>query len=127
VGVNPEGESIKPEDENDETKGEENGRKVERTIYIDTGTGTRVDEIKIGNPPKTNRSRRRTPKASPAPASRGFSESQIEVIRYLPFTEMDGRRANAPPLINIRLCPSILFVATMALASSWLRSRAIIR
>jgi hypothetical protein len=50
VGVNPEGESIKPEDENDETKGEENGTKVERTIYIDTDTGTRVDEIKIGKP-----------------------------------------------------------------------------
>lgn len=46
VGMNPEGESIKPEDEND--KGEENGTKVECTIYIDTDTGTRVEEIKIG-------------------------------------------------------------------------------
>jgi hypothetical protein len=48
MGVNPEGESIKPEDEGDETQGEENGTKVERTIYIDTDTGTHVEEIKIG-------------------------------------------------------------------------------
>jgi hypothetical protein len=48
MGVNPEGESIKPEDEDDETQGEENGTKVERTIYIDTDTDTHVEEIKIG-------------------------------------------------------------------------------
>jgi hypothetical protein len=48
MGVNPEGESIKPEDEGDETQGEENGTKVERTIYIDTDTDTHVEEIKIG-------------------------------------------------------------------------------
>jgi hypothetical protein len=48
MGVNPEGESIKPEDEGDEPQGEENGTKVERTIYIDTDTGTHVREIKIG-------------------------------------------------------------------------------
>jgi hypothetical protein len=48
MDVNPEGESIKPEDEGDETQGEENGTKVERTIYIDTDTGTHVEELKIG-------------------------------------------------------------------------------
>ena len=48
MGVNPEGESIKPEDEGDESQGEENRTKVERTIYIDTDTGTHVEEIKIG-------------------------------------------------------------------------------
>jgi hypothetical protein len=48
MGVNPEGESIKPEDEGDETQGEENGTKVERTIYFDADTGTHVEEIKIG-------------------------------------------------------------------------------
>jgi hypothetical protein len=48
MDVNPEGESIKPEDEDDETQGEENGTKVERTIYIDTDTGTHVEELKIG-------------------------------------------------------------------------------
>jgi hypothetical protein len=48
MGVNPEGESIKPEDEGDETQGEENGTKVERTIYIDTDTDTHEEEIKIG-------------------------------------------------------------------------------
>jgi hypothetical protein len=53
--VNPEGESIKPEDEGDETQGEENGTKVERTIYIDTDTGTHVEEIKIGKRTGTGR------------------------------------------------------------------------
>jgi hypothetical protein len=48
MGVNPEGESIKPEDEDDETQGEENGTKVERTIYSDPETGTHVEEVKIG-------------------------------------------------------------------------------
>jgi hypothetical protein len=31
MGVNPEGESIKPEDEDDETQGEENGTKVQES------------------------------------------------------------------------------------------------